>query len=217
MLNEKPKSHLIQYKDGKWQKSTTERNSGEVFISPDGKKMMLGNKFRDRNDSGWSEEKSLGSLFDSIPIMRLTSSSFGTFVLDEMTEIGTLRYSRVVNGKRETPKAFNKDINTGRLIAHPFIAKDESYLIWDSERKSGYGKADLYISFRKKDGSWGPAINMGKEINDASHNTYGSVTPDGKYFFFNTIDLDKGENGIANIFWVDAKIIETLRLKNKEN
>jgi hypothetical protein len=209
---EEPKTHVIQYKNGVWQKPVEERRSGEVFISTDGKTMHLGNKYRERTASGWSEKKSLGPLFEKFPIMRLTASAAGTYVFDEREEIGTIRYSQLINGKREEPKALSKKINTGKWTAHPFIAPDESYLIWDSEREGGYGASDLYISFRQENGAWGPAINMGEDINTERDDAYGSVTSDGKYFFFHTVDLGEGE-GIANIFWVDAQVIENLRPK----
>lgn len=208
---EEPKTHVIQYKKGVWQEPVEERRSGEVFISTDGKTMHLGNKYRERTASGWSEKKSLGPLFEKFPIMRLTASAAGTYVFDEREEIGTLRYSRLIDGKREEPKTFSKEINTGKWTGHPFIAPDESYLIWDSEREGGYGASDLYISFRQEDGSWGPTINMGEDINTEREDAYGSVTPDGKYFFFHTIDLGEGE-GIANIFWVSTEIINKLKL-----
>jgi WD40-like Beta Propeller Repeat len=202
------KTYVIQYKNGAWHESVVERRSGEVFISTDGNTMHLGNKYRERTASGWSEKKSLGPLFDEFPIMRLTASAADTYVFDE-PEVGTIRYSRLIDGKREEPKALSKEINTGKLTAHPFIAPDESYLIWDSEREGGYGGSDLYISFRQESGSWGPAINMGEDINTEREDAYGSVTPDGKYFFFHT-HLGEGK---ANIFWVDAQVIENLRNK----
>ena len=73
----------------------------------------------------------------------------------------------------------NKDI----WIAHPFIAPDESYLIWDAEQEGVYG-ADIYISFRQPNGSWGEAIGMGDTINTADHEQGASLTPDGKYLLF---------------------------------
>jgi len=209
---EVPKTHIIQYENGGWHESSAAPRSGEIFISTDGNTMYLGNAYKARTSSGWSEQKSLGPLFEKFPIMRLTASTAGTYVFDERDEIGTIRYSRLVNGERVAPKAFSKEINTGKWTSHPFIAPDESYLIWDSEREGGYGASDLYISFRQKDDSWGPAINMGEDINSPREDAFGSVTPDGKYFFFHTIDLDEGE-GIANIFWVDAQVIENLRHK----
>lgn len=205
-----PRTHVIKYENGAWHESSAEPRLGEISIATDGNTMYLGNQYKERTASGWSEMKSLGPLFDSIPIMRLTASKHGTYVFDEREEIGTLRYSKLVDGKREKPVKFNEEINTGKWTGHPFIAADESYLIWDSERMGGYGASDLYISFRQKDGSWGSAINLGKDINTKDDNAFGSVTPDGKYLLFHTLNLNEGD-GVANIFWVDAQFIETLR------
>jgi hypothetical protein len=96
------------------------------------------------------------------------------------------------------------EINRGKYSAHPFIAADESYLIWDTEREDGFGESDLYISFRHKDGTWGKAINLGEQINTNAWEASGYVTPDGKYLFFN-----RGHD----LYWVDAHFIEALRPK----
>jgi len=197
----------LRYKDNRWQKFAELPRPAEVFISVDGKTMHQGNKYRERTDAGWSEMKDLGSQFEDIPIMRLTASAAGTYYLDEA--MGILRYSRLIDGKYEEPKALSAEINLGKFAAHPFIAPDESYLIWDSEKEEGHGKNDLYISFRRENGSWGAAINMGDEINTDLDEAYGGVTPDGKFLFFHR-HLGKGK---ANIFWVDAQIIEDLRPK----
>lgn len=206
----KPTLVVIQYKNNRWSESVVspaEASVGEPSISPDGNTIYLDSRYIERTNSGWSAVKSLGAPFKDIPIMRLTASTNGTYVFDEREEIGTIRYSRLIDGKREAPKALGKEINTGKWIAHPFIAPDESYLIWDSEREGGYGDSDLYVSFRQEDGSWGPAINLGKDINTEREDIYGSVTPDGKYLFFHTY-LGKGK---ASIFWVDAEVINRLR------
>ncbi len=198
---------VFQRRNNRWTEFVVSPSVGEPTISPDGNTMYLGNRYMERTSSGWSAVKSLGAPFKDIPIMRLTASAAGTYVFDEREEVGTIRYSRWIDGKREEPKAFGREINSGRWTAHPFIAPDESYLIWDSEREGGYGDSDLYISFRQQDGSWGPAINMGSSINTEREDIYGSVTPDGKYLFFHTY-LGKRK---ANIYWVDAQIIENLR------
>lgn len=101
----------------------------------------------------------------------------------------------------------NKAINSGKWTAHPFIAPDESYLIWDSERKDGFGETDLYISFKQKDGSWGKAINMGPNINSADNDFFASVTADAKYILFNRTIA--GDN--IDIYWVSADIIQSLK------
>ncbi len=195
-----------------WKKFTEFRRRGELSFSPDGSRMHMAKGYKDRMEEGWSERKSLGSAFKEIQIMRLTASSKGTYVLDEVgmpNGDGVIRYSRLIDGVREAPKPFGAAINTGRMNAHPFIAPDESYLIWDGEREDGFGDSDLYISFRKEDGSWGPAINMGDKVNTERWDAYASVTPDGKYILFNR-GMDDENNNI-DIYWIDAKIIETLR------
>jgi hypothetical protein len=203
----KTSKFVFKSKNNRWQESVlTLQPSGA--ISPDGKTMHAGNQYRERTDNGWSELKSIGSPFEDIGIMVLTVSSQGTYVFDDY-KTDKLRYSRLINGNREAPKAFGKEINSGKWTAHPFIAPDESYIIWDSERESGYGDSDLYISFRQQDGSWGGAINLGDKINTSVNDTGGVVSPDGKYFFFNR-EINEED---TDVYWVDAQIFETLRPK----
>jgi len=183
------------------------------FYSTGGDTLYTNDKYIERTNTGWSKVKSLGSPFDTIPIMRLTASLKGTLVFDEFTRDGSgvLRYSRLVNGKREAPKPFSAAINTGKWKAHPFIAPDESYIIWDSEREGGYGDGDMYISFKQPDGIWGAAINFGDTINTDGEDGGGYVTPDGKYLSYCPRCKPP-----YNRMWVDAQIIEDLRTINQE-
>jgi len=200
---------VIQYKDGGWTESVVPPRAGEPFISPDGKTLHLGSKYRERTNAGWSNVKSLGSMFDREDwgIMRLSASAKGTYVFDDYKSNDVIRISTLKDGKCQAPEKMGPLINTGKWTAHPFIAPDESYIIWDSERDNGYGDSDLYISFRQKDGSWGKAINLGDKINTNVPEAYGSVTPDGKYFFFHR--SYGGDTG--DIFWVDAQFINALK------
>lgn len=203
---------VFQEKDGQWHESVVSPRLGQPFIAPNGRIMHLGTRYKKRTEDGWSGVKSLGPAFEEIRIMRLTASSKKTYVFDEIGSAegdGVVRYSRLIEGKREAPTPFGEQINTGTFNAHPFIAPDESYLIWDGRRDSGYGGSDIYISFRQQDGSWGPAINLGENVNTEGWDAAASVTPDGKYLFFHRLN----EAGNANIFWVDAQIIETVRPK----
>jgi len=200
----------IQYQDNLWTETFVVPR-GE--ISPDGKIMHIGNEYRERTPSGWSEVKSLGP-FDSIPIMRLTASSKGTYYFDtspfydKSSRVGTISYSRLVDGIREAPRTLDIDLETRK--AHPFIAPDESYLIFDSRRENG--NLDIYISFRQDNGSWGAAMNLGDTVNTELPDAYGSVTSDGKYFFFTRFPGD----GKKIPMWVDAGFIEVLRSKNNQ-
>lgn len=195
-----------------WTKYLEFPRQGEVTFSPDGKRMHMADGYKDRLGDGWSERQTLGPMFDREDwgIMRLSASEKETYVFDDYKSGDVLRISRIQNGKRTEPQKMSSNFNTGKWTAHPFIAPDESYLIWDSERPEGFGNSDLYISFRQTDGSWGPAINMGEDINSDKWDAYASVTPDGKFILFNRgIDDD----GNVDIYWADAKIIEDLRTK----
>lgn len=132
-------------------------------------------------------------------------------MFDDYKSNDVIRISTLKDGKRQAPIPLGPMVNSGTFTAHPFIAPDESYLIWDSKREGGYGDSDLYISFRQKDGTWGSAINMGDEVNSDKWDAFASVTPDGKYIFFNRRISDDNKN--VDIYWVDAQIIEALRAK----
>ncbi|MEQ9467411.1 MAG: alpha/beta hydrolase-fold protein [Ekhidna sp.] len=196
-----------------WKKFTEFLRTGEVTFSPDGSRMHMAKGYRDRVGDGWSERKSLGSMFDRKEwgIMRLSASENGTYVFDDFKSGDVIRISTLKDGKHQEPVKMSSVVNSGKMTAHPFIAPDESYLIWDSEREGGYGESDLYISFRQEGGTWGPAINMGDQVNSANDDFYASVTPDGKYILFNRKMDDTGDN--IDIYWVDARIIDQLRTK----
>jgi len=200
-----------------WKKYTEFKRMGEVSFSPDGTRMHMAEGYKDRMGEGWTQRQSLGPLFDRDDwgIMRLSSSTKGTYVFDDYKSGDVIRISTVVNGERQAPKEMGPIVNFGEWTAHPFIAPDESYLIWDTERGDGFGDSDLYISFRQADDSWGPAINMGESVNTDKWEAFATVTSDGKFILFNRRIDDGSNDDLMNvdIYWVDAAIIETLRPK----
>lgn len=221
---ENVKSTFYEYKFNEknetWEKSVIASPwIGRPVISPDGKTMHLGTSYLKKTDTGWSKLKQLDPPFvsnDSMYIMRLSESANGTYYFDTYKKTDLtfpIRFSRLINGKYEEPKALPKTINTGTYLSHPFIAPDESYLLWDAKKENGFGDSDIYISFKQKDGSWGEGINLGNKINTKAWEASPSITPDGKYLFFSrNVGSDKYEN--VDIFWVDAKEIMSLKPKH---
>jgi len=199
-----PTWFVMQYKNNRW----TRKPIASTGI----------NKYKEKFSPSVSKMKSFEP-FKDIPIVGFTVSAKGTYyfyVLDFKDGSGHMSYSRLIDGKYEAPKKMSKAINRGKYIAHPFIAPDESYLMWDAE-KEDENTPDIYISFRKEDGSWGEAINMGDKINTALYEQRPKVTPDGKYLFFFKGDVKVREDGsryvVGSPHWVDAQIIEQLRPK----
>jgi Tol biopolymer transport system component len=114
---------------------------------------------------------------------------------------------KLENGKYRRVENLGKTINTQYSEYDSFIAPEESYLIFSSNRPGGYGEYnDMYISFQKDNGTWTEPKNLGKDFRDACID---SVTLDSKFLFFST-----GRTGLDDIYWVDAKIIEKLKPKN---
>jgi len=132
------------------------------------------------------------------------------------------------NGKYLKPVNLGSSVNGELTDLDPFIAPDESYIIFCKIVE--LRKYDLFISFRREDGSWTKAKTMGDKINSSSYELCPTVSPDGKYFFFTSTRrvhkqyseipisynkkieiLNKPGNGNGDIYWVDANIIEELK------
>lgn len=71
----------------------------------------------------------------------------------------------------------------------------KAFLIFSSARPGGFGKTDLYISFKNKDGSWDEVKNMGEEINSPSSDFTPGLSPDGRYFFFSS-----ARDGVSDLY-----------------
>ncbi len=214
---EKRTFFVIRYENGSWGNESETELKWPRF-SKDANTVYRGNKYRERTNSGWSEFKSLGPPFSDMHIMGISFSDKGTSFFDQYEEpdtVGAISYSRLIDGKYEPRQKMGKEINTGTWIAHPHIAPDESYLIWDVVREDGYGGSDIYISFRAKDGSWLPAMNMGDKVNSELQESGARVTDDGEYFFFSRGEWEVKEDGstnwVARPYWVDAQVIKNLR------
>ena len=191
-------------------------------ISPDGKRLFFcstrpvtegGQEKKDhdfwvveRTASGWSEPRHLGTDVntdreDYYP----TVTRDGTLYFSSQREgegTNNIYRSLLKDGKYTKAEKLGDAVNTKYREFDPFIAPDESYLIFASERPGGLGASDLYISFRQKDGAWTRAKNMGETLNSESSDYTPMLSPDGKYLFFTS-----ARDGVSDIYWVDAKVI----------
>jgi len=132
------------------------------------------------------------------------------------TKKGALYYSNITQRK-----IYNAILENGVVLesgeaglefgGHGFIAPDESFILVDSIQAGGHGKQDIYVAFRKDDGGWSKPLNLGNEVNTEYDETCPTLSSDGKYLFFSRYN-EPGE--IANIYWMDAKIIEELEPKD---
>jgi ankyrin repeat protein len=203
----------------------SEYGDGEPIFSPDGRKLYflslrpLGPEsppdketmwYVERTPSGWSEPKPVSPLINAHNLHWLFSvSDQGTIYFSSIKDGGfglrDIYSSRLVNGEYEEPKNLGAVINGPGIDHTPFIASDESFLIYVStENSADPGRSNFVISYRDDDVSWIEPVSLGDHIKFRGGGLCPAVTPDGKYMFF---------IGSGDIYWVSAGFIEELRPK----
>jgi Tol biopolymer transport system component len=92
---------------------------------------------------------------------------------------------RRVNGRYSEPENLGSAINSSSSEYDAWVAPDESFLIFISDRPGGIGQRDFYVSARSN-GMWMPPRNAGARINSAGSREAccPAVSPDRKHFYF---------------------------------
>ncbi|MEE9441701.1 MAG: hypothetical protein V3V99_03440 [candidate division Zixibacteria bacterium] len=180
----------------------------EPHITPDGKSLIFGSgknntailqqRCATKTDSGWIDLKVLE--LDTEFCMFVTVANNGNLYFSGSDAFCV---SKCIDGHYQTPEVLKGPINKISESAHPFIAPDESYIIFDSY--SDHGNANLFISFKDSTENWTEPIRLNSDINTTAHEMAAFVSRDNNYLFFSRFSDD------VNIFWVDASFIEELR------
>ncbi|MBN1884644.1 MAG: PD40 domain-containing protein [Candidatus Krumholzibacteriota bacterium] len=189
----------------------------------------------DRVADGWSEPRNLG-----LPVNTSGAEFFpsvtndGTLYFNRREQGARVEYimrSRFVDGEYAEPEILPAEVNAGDDRFNAFIAPDESYIIvCVVGREDNLGGADYYVSFRGANDSWRGPFNLGARVNAATGREWSPfVSRDGRYLFFmssrttekpdggrlNAAFLEQAQgrpgNGNADIWWIDAAVIEDLR------
>lgn len=221
--------HQMKKLNGEWGKAEVSdfykiHKGGEIFIDPSGKKLFFRAIISETPENvdifcsiktadGWGVPFNVGEIINSqgvegYPSVSRNGTLYFYSLRDDSYGNADLYCSKVKNGEYTTPVNLGPEINTEYNEYNPSISPDGMYLIFNSgDRPDVLGKGhDLFISFRRKDGSWGKAVNMGKEIDSPQSDYSAIISADGKYIFFSS-----SRSGNIDIYWVDAKIIEQLR------
>jgi hypothetical protein len=120
---------------------------------------------------------------------------------------GQVCRSQYINGTCLPRVILPKPVNYfgSQTWGDPYVAPDESYMIIKQIRTEGFGQNDLYISYRKTDGTWTNPKNLGNIINTTGDELSGDITPDGLYMTY-------GRNN--DLYWVSTGFIDSLRYTN---
>ena len=226
-----------EMQSGRWSKPVTiishERYSyNDPFLSNDENKLYFISKraldgkgdskdvdiwYVEKNSDGWSAPINAGPEINTGGdeyYISFTNEGTMYFASDGHPRKDTTRkdhdiyFAKMIDNEFQKPVLLDSTINTAGYEADVFVATDESYLIFCSVRDEGFGRGDLYLSFKNTDGSWANAVNMGAVINTPEYEYCPFVTKDGKYLFY-TSNQD--------IYWISTDIIEEIREKYSTN
>jgi hypothetical protein len=204
---------VTSLRDGRWTAPAVAPFSGAAdspwtddcpVVTPDNKKLFfMSTRTREpggptalnlwvveRTAAGWSSPAPLSP--ELAAAWQFSVSKTGTVYFSSPTN--DIHYSRFENGTYSTPVNLGPAINSREMELCPFIAPDESYLIFF--RMTG-PEPGYYISYRLKDGAWAQAVALTLPGGVTSF-----VTRDGKYIFFGGS-------------WAPATFIEELRPRER--
>ncbi|MDH5415599.1 MAG: hypothetical protein OEW87_15790 [Flavobacteriaceae bacterium] len=115
-----------------------------------------------KTTSGWSEPINLGAPINTTaneyyPSITEKGDIYFTVENDQAVGKEDIFVSRLIKGVHQKPVCIKGDVNTEHYEFNAFVAPDESFLIFTSQRpKEGQGGGDLYISYKSGD-VWGKA------------------------------------------------------------
>jgi hypothetical protein len=217
----------MRRENGVWSAPYPAPSDGDILMlfSADGQRVYFSSSrsgvrdiwVADRNGKDWGEPKCLKIVsrwphlkFAWVESIAHNGTLYFTGHAPGLFHDSGIYRAELVNSEYTKPKLLPRNINLPPFLNWtPFIAPDEGYLLFSSTRTGSHGwRADLFISFRNADGSWTDPVGLGEAINTEEQERYPVVSPDGKYLFFT-----RGDGAVHNVYWVDASVIEPLRLQ----
>jgi len=175
-----------------------ERPNFNPLISGDQKSLiyMSGEAFYDaiyqsrKEDDEWGPPENLTPQVQSDGDLYTSALAFNGTKLFLSKDDGfnsDLYSSTFSDGAWSTAEKLNKNINTKFWESHAGISPDGKTLYFTSNRKEGYGGLDIFKSeWNEATGDWGPAVNLGPEINTEFNEDTPFITEDGKTIYFSS-------------------------------
>ncbi len=207
--------------NGKWTRPETpsfakDVTEYEAIITPDGKRVYFSSArskpaevatrgriwYARKTGAGWTEAQYADENINDGWAMYVSSNlKEELFFTGGYNKIYGVFKSESVNGRYSKPEHLPDEINGFHGASHPFIAPDNSYIIFDAQTAEP-AKPDLYISFRNRNGGWTKAVKFPETVNSTKTECIAVVSPDGKYMFFHRNN---------DVWWVSTKIFEALK------
>jgi len=157
--------------------------------------------FVQRSGQGWGEPQPLSENVNALTLhWQISVAADGNlyFSSSEPDGIGDIYISEPSDGEYGKPVKLAAPINSEQVELTPYIAPDESYLLF-ARMADQSSNPLLYISFADKNGDWGKPV----VLETVSYGLCPSVSPDGKYVFY--------LSSPTSVSWMTTEFIEELR------
>lgn len=181
---------FVEKKSGNFTKPVIASFSGrysdlEPAFSPDGQRLYFSSNrplsgsgepkdfdiwFVEKTKQGWTDAKNVGAPVNSdlneyYPSITNNGDIYFTGLFDNEISGENIYKSAFKDGLFQQPQVINEQASQTHNEFNAFIAPDESYIIFSSDRKQQRGDyADLFISFNT-DQQWSEAVNLGEAVN----------------------------------------------------
>jgi len=174
----------------------------------------------ERSGSGWSPARP-----EPAPVSTEHDESYPTVTADGSlwflsNRPGTrgvrdlYRARPLADGGFAAPVAIGPPIDADWRKGDTAVSSDQEIIVTSGTRPGGLGRGDLYISFRRPDGSYSEPRNMGPEFNSELTDFCPMFSPDGRWFSFSRRIGDSWPTTTdAEIYWVDAAILDRFRTR----
>jgi OmpA-OmpF porin, OOP family len=84
------------------------------------------------------------------------------------------------------PENMGKKVNAAGWDSEPSISADGKVLYFSSERSGGFGREDIYVSYKQENGNWGTPKNLGSIINTEGREVSSFIHASGSTLYFST-------------------------------
>jgi tetratricopeptide (TPR) repeat protein len=142
---------------------------------------------KEGNDWGKPQNITLDLVVDgNCSTLSLSYTGDELYLFKDVDHVGNIYVSNFKEGKWSPMKKLNENINTSYYETHACVSADGTKLYFASNRMSGYGDMDIYVSEREPNGDWGPAKNMGSNVNTRFNENTPFLTTNGNTLFFSS-------------------------------
>jgi len=97
-----------------------------------------------------------------------------------------LYISRLTKQGWSKPENLGQNINSEYWESAPSLSPDKKDIYFSSSVPGGFGGSDIWVSHRQANGKWGPAQNLGPEINTAGNEGSPFIHADNQTLYFNS-------------------------------